>query len=94
MNGCLIIGTWDGANIEIAEEIGEDNMFIFGLKTDQVNEARDKMRSLSYEEYFCPELREIFADIQKGVLGDSSLFNDLLNSFANHNDKYLIGADF
>jgi glucan phosphorylase len=36
MNGCLIIGTWDGANVEICEHIGESNMFMFGTKADQV----------------------------------------------------------
>lgn len=60
MNGCLIIGTLDGANIEIADEIGHENMFIFGLKTDEINQARERMSTLSYDEYFCPELRELF----------------------------------
>lgn len=40
LNGCLIIGTLDGANVEIREEIGEDNFFLFGAKADEVSKLR------------------------------------------------------
>lgn len=46
MNGCLILGTMDGANVEIAEEIGKENMFIFGKNVQEVDEARHKMYDL------------------------------------------------
>jgi len=44
MNGCLIIGTMDGANVEIAEEIGQENMFIFGALVDEVEKLREKVK--------------------------------------------------
>ena len=57
MNGCLIIGTMDGANIEISEEVGKENMFIFGKVTDEIDSTREKMRHQSYDEYFCDDLK-------------------------------------
>lgn len=43
MNGGIILGTYDGANIEIAEEVGEENMFIFGAKVEEIDELRKKV---------------------------------------------------
>jgi starch phosphorylase len=40
MNGCLILGTWDGANIEIAEETGVEEVFIFGVRADEIHQLR------------------------------------------------------
>lgn len=90
----MIIGTMDGANIEISQEIGHENIFTFGKKTEEINDARERMRSMNYEDYFCTELKELISDVRGGLLGDPHIFEDLLNSFTNNNDYYLVGTDF
>ncbi len=45
MNGCLILGTWDGANIEIAEETGIDNVFVFGVRAEEINQLRKERKN-------------------------------------------------
>jgi len=47
LNACLIIGTMDGANVEIAEEIGKENMFIFGADCKDVGSLRERMQKIS-----------------------------------------------
>ena len=94
MNGGLIIGTLDGANIEIAEEVGNENMFIFGKKVEDIEKCRERMRNMDYENYFPQSLRDLIAEIRKGVLGDPNLFKDLLGSFTERNDYYLLGTDW
>lgn len=94
LNGCLIIGTMDGANVEISEKIGESNMFIFGKKLPEIQDAKARMRSLSYDDYFPTELKEVIKEIQMGLLGDPNQFKDILDSFIYQNDRYLIATDF
>lgn len=93
-NGGLILGTLDGANIEIRDEIGDENIFIFGTTVDRVEQERKRMHESSYEEYMPAELREIISEVKNGLLGDPFEFEFLLNSICQKNDRYLIGADF
>jgi starch phosphorylase len=52
MNGGIIIGTLDGANVEILEEVGKENMYIFGAQKDEIEDLRKEMHSAKYEDYF------------------------------------------
>ena len=45
MNGCAILGTWDGANIEIAEDVGVDNVFVFGVRAEEINKLREERKN-------------------------------------------------
>ncbi len=93
MNGCLIIGTMDGANVEIAEEIGKDNMFIFGANVDQVNQYRQKMAE-GKRDYIPPTLRKVFDAIFGGRFGNLSEMHEMLRRLMDGGDFYIVCWDF
>lgn len=95
MNGAVTIGTLDGANVEIREEVGEENFFLFGLTAEEVQQRKAagyNPRSL-YESN--ESLREILDSLTSGEFsrGDKTLFQPLVDSLLNHDD-YMLLADF
>jgi len=92
MNGCLIIGTLDGANVEIKDEIGEENIFIFGAKADEINGLRKQVREGTYKTN--PVFNDILETIESGIFGSKSIFEPILNSLRHGNDHYLLAVDF
>jgi len=95
MNGALTIGTMDGANVEMAEEVGEKNMFIFGLRTKEVEDVQRK----GYNAYSYYERSEILHKtidfVRSGYFSpnEEGIFNPLIDSLL-YNDRYLLLADF
>lgn len=91
INGAVTIGTMDGANVEIAEAVGEENMFIFGLLTEQVNKL--------YKEGYNPTkyynesagLKRVIAELRNGV--NNTSFNEIAD-YLLFKDPYLCLADF
>jgi starch phosphorylase len=95
LNGALTIGTLDGANVEIREEVGAENFFLFGLTVEEVWEL--KRRGYRPQEVYekNDSLREILDFIGSGALagGDSSLFRPLLEGLL-YQDPFLVLADY
>ncbi|KAL7718234.1 hypothetical protein QTN25_004532 [Entamoeba marina] len=89
MNGGLIIGTWDGANVEIAEEIGEENIFMFGAKKQEVELIRQQGKS-----YIDERLYDVLKAIADGKFGVADYFNRLIGQYWNGNDYFLVAHDF
>ena len=95
MNGALTIGTLDGANIEIREEVGAENFFLFGLNAEQVHRVeREGYRPRDIYERE-PELHEALDQIRSGFFsgGDTEVFRPLVDSLIYH-DPYLVLADY
>ncbi|CAI2192998.1 4705_t:CDS:10, partial [Funneliformis geosporum] len=92
LNGGLILGTVDGANIEIHEEIGDDNIFMFGHLADRVDDLRHAHRYRNVP--MDPALQAIVNDIESGHFGDSRIFAPLINTLTHGKDYYLISDDF
>ncbi len=95
MNGALTIGTLDGANVEIREEVGAENFFLFGLTAGEVSDL--KMKGYNPADYLRAnaDLREAIDLISSGAFsgGDRELFRPLLNSILFH-DEYMLLADY
>ena len=95
LNGALTIGTLDGANIEIKEEVGDENIFIFGLKADEVT----KVRNAGYNprEFYekSSELKGVMDLIASGFFSPENpgLFQPIYDTLMNH-DEYMLMADF
>jgi glycogen phosphorylase len=95
MNGALTIGTLDGANVEIREEVGNDNFFLFGLTAAQVDEAKHN----GYNPHFIydhnEELREVINMINSGFFskGDCNLFKPITDNLLWH-DPFMLMADY
>jgi starch phosphorylase len=96
MNGALTIGTLDGANAEIREEVGPENFFLFGLTVEQVNELR--RRGYNPWEYYRGdrELKAVVDAIAGETFsqGQPRFFDTIVHSFLNGGDPYLCLADF
>jgi starch phosphorylase len=94
MNGCLILGTMDGANVEIAEEIGKENMFIFGKNVDEVDVARKEMYG-GKRDYVGKRLARVFEVIKSGQFaGNTAAFRELIGNLEGGKDHYLVSHDF
>uniref|UniRef100_A0A1A8IU15 Alpha-1,4 glucan phosphorylase n=2 Tax=Nothobranchius TaxID=28779 RepID=A0A1A8IU15_NOTKU len=95
LNGALTIGTMDGANVEMAEEAGEENLFIFGMRVEDVD-ALDKKGydAVSYYNRL-PELKQAIDQISGGFFSPAQpgLFKDLVNMLMHH-DRFKVFADY
>lgn len=96
LNGALTIGTMDGANIEIGEHVGFENMFIFGLLTPEV--MKIKAEGYNPNTYYDsnPELKQVLNQIGSGYFSpeEPNRFHPVVDSLLRHGDQYLLLADF
>ena len=94
INGAVTIGTLDGANVEIREQVGDENMFLFGMNADEV-EALWR-RGYSPREFLTPELERILNMLTSGVLGQrfDDIYASLLTNRFGTADSYMTIADF
>jgi glycogen phosphorylase len=95
MNGAITIGTMDGANIEILEEVGEENFFLFGLSAEQVAETRSNYRPwdiIAADE----DLNAVMQLLKSGHFNqfEKNLFDGIINSITSAHDPWLTAADF
>jgi starch phosphorylase len=94
-NGAITIGTMDGANVEMHTEVGADNIVIFGLTTEEVNEKRAKSEVPRGAIDASPRLKEALESISSGVFSpdDPNRYRDLIGALYDH-DWFMVARDF
>jgi starch phosphorylase len=96
INGALTIGTLDGANIEMLQEVGDENMFIFGNRVEEI----EAIKAAGYKprEYYekNPNLKQVIDQISNGTFsnGDLELFKPLVDSLLVYGDRFCLLADY
>ena len=95
MNGAITIGTLDGANIEIREEVGDDNFFLFGLTAEEVEATRahyDPNALIAAD----PDLQRVMDLLESGVFNqfEAGLFDPIIEAIRSRHDPWLVAADF
>lgn len=93
-NGALTIGTLDGANVEMAERVGMDNIFIFGHTEEEIANLSKNYSSIEWINSN-PEIKEAIDLIKSGFFNNNEegIFNPLLSSLIEQNDRYFLMAD-
>ena len=96
LNGALTVGTWDGANIEIAQHVGEENIFIFGHRTEELAELRRKGYNPQAYADKSKNLQKVLDAIKVNSFdsAEPDLFKELYNDLTAHGDYYFYLADF
>ncbi len=95
MNGALTIGTLDGANVEIREAVGDENFFLFGLQTSDVETLHQHYSPQTYIDESV-ELQAVMGLLESGHFNqfEPGIFNDIINSMKSSNDPWVTLADF
>ena len=96
LNGAITVGTLDGANVEIAEEVGDDNIFIFGLTVEEVHELKDEGYK-PYDYYYRdPEIKAVLDWLETDYFtpGKPGALVSIKQSLLDHGDQYMVLADF